>query len=94
MSIEVKEAVQIAKDTLHTVFSSEEPYSIRLEEVVLDNYSDWIITLSYLRNAVSPEDTSPLAILGASLSSKRSYKVVKVSKSNGEVKSIKMREDD
>lgn len=94
MAIEVKDAVQIAKDTLNTVFDSEEPYSIRLEEVVLDNRNDWVITLSYLRKAVSPDDASPLAFLGATLSTKRAFKVVKVSKRYGEVKSIKMREDD
>lgn len=94
MAVEIKDAVQIAKDTLHVVFGSEEPYSIRLEEVILDNYNDWVITLSYLRKGISPDETSAMAILGAALSSKRAYKVVKVSKKDGEVKSIKMREDD
>lgn len=93
MVVEVKDAVQIAKDTLEVVFGAEQPYSTRLEEVVLNNQSDWVITLSYLRSYPSHEDVSTLSIIGAALSNKRVYKVVTVSKGTGEVKSIKMRED-
>lgn len=93
MAIEVKEAVQIAKDALGVVFESEQPHSIRLEEVVLNDSSDWVITLSYFRTSASLEDASPMAVIGAALSHKRVYKVLTVSKSGGEVKSIKMRED-
>ncbi|MFL9479681.1 hypothetical protein ACKEN4_10595 [Acinetobacter baumannii] len=94
MTIDIKTAVNIAKEHLALVFESEEPRSIRLEEVVLDDYENWIITLSYTRNSLQGVEPSPLAILGASLSNKRYFKVVTVSKSIGEVKSIKMRSDD
>lgn len=94
MSIDIKTAVKIAKENLAVVFESEEPRSIRLEEVVLDDYDNWIITLSYTRNSLQGTEPSALAILGASLSNKRYYKVVTISKYNGEVKSIKLRSDD
>ncbi|OTU44205.1 hypothetical protein CAT37_09200 [Acinetobacter pittii] len=94
MAIDIKEAVQIAKDNLAIVFESEGPNSIRLEEVVLDDYSNWIITLSYQRTKQISDDATPLALFGAALANKRFFKVVVVSKNNGEVKSIKMRSDD
>lgn len=94
MTIDIKSAVDIAKENLSVVFESEGPRSIRLEEVILDDYNNWIITLSYTRNNLQGTDPSPLAILGASLSNNRYFKVVTVSKDSGQVKSIKMRSDD
>lgn len=93
MVIDVKQAVQIAKETLETIFETEEPSNIRLEEVVLDNNSDWVITLSYLRKVGTYDDMNPFATITANLSNRRTFKVVKVSKSGGEVKSIKIREN-
>ncbi|MBU3817711.1 hypothetical protein [Acinetobacter baumannii] len=94
MTIDIKTAVNIAKENLAVVFESEEPRSIRLEEVILDDYNNWIITLSYTRNNLQSAESTALAILGASLSNKRYFKVVTISKDSGDVKSIKIRSDD
>lgn len=94
MVIEVKEAVQIAKDNLELVFESENPRAVRLEEVILDDNSNWIITLSYVASSTLLEEATPLSILGSALNNKRVFKIVKISKKDGSIKSIKMREND
>ncbi|MDC4504780.1 hypothetical protein NQ775_13135 [Acinetobacter baumannii] len=86
MTIDIKTAVNIAKENLAVVFESEEPRSIRLEEVILDDYNNWIITLSYTRNNLQSAESTAVAILGASLSKKRYFKVVTLSKDSGDVK--------
>lgn len=93
MAVDVKEAVEKAKSALESLFSSEGAHSIRLEEVILDDNRNWVITLSYLRSVHIPEDNSPLSVLGGVISGKRAYKVVTLDKETGDVKSIKIRDD-
>lgn len=93
VTVNIKEAVEAAKEALGLVFASEGAHSIRLEEVILDDYYNWVITLSYLRNVHIPEDNNPLSILGGVISGKRAYKVVTLDKETGDVKSIKIRDD-
>lgn len=87
----IKEAVEIAKKALLDVFEEADPNSFRLEEVVLDDFSDWKITLSYqIQSIKTNEGVNGLSLLAMALSKGRSYKIVMVNKHSGEVKAIKM----
>ena len=89
----VQEAVANAKTALVDLFASEDPRGIRLEEVVLDDSSNWKITLSYARQAGLENGDNMLASVINSMNVKRAYKVVTIDKSTGEVKAIKIRDD-
>jgi len=94
--VEVKEAVQKAKVELLELFADEAMAStVRLEEVVLSDSSDWMITLSYLRSHTLDAGSGGLAAVAASLAApRRVYKIVQMRKSTGEIVSIKMRSND
>lgn len=83
--IDVKEAVQSASkyfNELQNIFGLMKAEDLRLEEVeISDDRSQWLITLGYRID----EDR-----LG--MRSKREYKIFTVDSTNGEVKSMKIRE--
>lgn len=54
--IELKAAVEIAKNTASDVFGSDNPRDILLEGVDKDREAGlWIITISFIRNQSSPQ---------------------------------------
>jgi hypothetical protein len=88
--MEVKEAVALAKRYVRDVFSDEELSNIGLEEIVYDDASNtWDVTVGFSR----PWDSkSPFAsaLLGPSLP--RSYKVVRISDTDGKMLSVRNRQ--
>ncbi len=92
--MELQEAIENAKNTLSTLFASDNPKAIRLEEVILDDYTNWIITLSYLRQADPANDSVSaaglMAIAAALNTQSRVYKTVIINKSTGNIESIKI----
>ena len=87
----VKEAVSIAKSYLAQLYLGEEITDVGLEEVEFDEVSDqWSVTIGFAR----PWDTRTLltaALSPASRAAARSYKVLRIDDSSGEVKSLKDR---
>ena len=92
--MELQEAIETAKETLRTLFVSDNPKSIRLEEAEMDDHTHWIITLSYLRQADPTNDTRSIggimAIAAALNTQSRVYKTVIINKNSGKIESIKI----
>lgn len=94
IKMDIKEAVQVAKQALLDVFDDIDKPTFRLEEVVLNDSSDWKITLSYQRLTKVGADQNGFTLLAAAMNKSRTYKVVIVGKHTGEVKAIKMYKDE
>lgn len=91
--MELQEAIETAKEKLLTLFAADNPKSIRLEEVEMDDFTHWIITLSYLRQADPTNDPKMggiMAIAAALNTQTRIYKTVVINKDTGHVDSIKI----
>ena len=89
--MDVKAAVGTAKKWLGTVLNDEGIMNVGLEEVEFDeNQGLWLITLGFSRpwNSVRNAFTA----LSGDPAAKRSYRVISVKDSNGEVVSMKRRE--
>ena len=87
--MDVREAVQSAKQHLLELFNSEPISYVGLEEIEFDDEAqEWIITLSFARIwEVGPLPTA----LGKSPPENRHYKVFRISDLDGRVKSVKDR---
>ena len=87
--MDVKEAAQTAKEYVMDLFSDEEITHVGLEEVEFENASqDWKITIGFTR----PWDIkSPLLTALGDQRAARSYKVIRISDDDGEVRSVKDR---
>ena len=87
----VKDAVKKAIEYIADIFKSENPESIGLEEVILNEHENiWEVTIGFSR----PWDY-PIMGLVTGLQAqrpKRQYKIVRIDNESGEVKSIKIRE--
>lgn len=92
--MDVKQAIALAKEALLDLFADENPRSIRLEEVDLENSREWVVTLSYLKDVDPREEGGSqlglMAIAAALNTNTRLYKKVVIDKSSGVVKSIKI----
>lgn len=92
--MDIQAAIEKAQHEVTQLFASDNPKSMRLEEVDMGHHSNWIITLSYLRQ--SDPDNNPgtvgglMAIAAALNSQTRIYKTVVLEKSSGNIESIKM----
>ncbi len=90
--MDVKEAVALAKGYIRDLFSGEAISNVGLEEVeFVEGAKVWRVTIGFSR----PWDTAPnaLAAIAQQVSSpKRSYKVVQIDDSRGQVRSVKNRE--
>jgi len=76
--IDVKEAVNIARDYLEMIYSTTSLRSLLVEEVELsENGNYWYVTFGW-----------DLDMMGT----QRTYKIFKISASDGEVLSMKIRE--
>ena len=88
----VKEAVELAKDHIRDLFEKEQISNPGLEEVEFDDHSrTWNVTIGFSR----PWDEAPnaLAAMAQQISTpNRSYKVVSIDDPTGTVRSLKNRE--
>lgn len=93
IAMELKEAVEAAKQQLIVIFDIEDKNSVRLEEVELNDHSNWVITLSYMQKSDPNASTGLMAIAAAINANTRTYKVVTINKQSGGVESIKIRDN-
>lgn len=95
-AIDVKKAVQIARESIVTLFESEIRSDVRLEEVAIsENHEDWLITMSFLQQ-VQRDDKNRLAVENELIksilpSTERAYKRVTISAADGNVKAVNIR---
>ena len=84
--MEVKDAVQLAKDYVADLFEAEQITDVGLEEIVFDEKSDsWNVTIGFSR----PWDQKgPLVAALAERRPARSYKVVRIHDRSLEVESV------
>ncbi|WP_311276859.1 hypothetical protein [Methylobacterium sp. WCS2018Hpa-22] len=91
--LKAKEAISIAKGWIEDVFGPEHPSNIGLEEVKFDDRNEnWLITVGFSRPWNS-ERTVVTAFSGEK-NLKRSFKVVTIKDSTGEVQSVTNRSSD
>ena len=87
--MEVKQAVQEAKEYLLDLFEGEEIEYVGLEEVEFDHESDeWKVTLGFSRPWDRPKSLSA-ALRDEPL--RRSFKIVRINDANGKVTSVRDR---
>ena len=87
--MEVKQAVQEAKEYVFDLFEGEEIEYLGLEEVEFDHESDeWKVTLGFSRPWDRPKSLS-VALRDEPL--RRSYKLVRINDSTGKVTSVRDR---
>jgi hypothetical protein len=83
--IDVRQAAQAASNFIVTLYSDQVVKDVRLEEVeTSDDEKYWLITISFL--VQYPGGVLALPIL------KRQYKILKVDRQTGNVRSMKIRE--
>ncbi len=88
--MEVKQAVQIAKQYVSEIFESEPIANVGLEEVVYEDESDtWKITVGFSRPWHRRNPQTAAEKLASPF--ERSYKVVQVDDQSGKVESLKDR---
>jgi len=90
--MDVKDAVQVAKDYARQLFADEGVINLGLEEVEFDEQAGiWSVTVGFSRPWDKP--SGALATLAQRLSIPgRSYKVVRILDASGNVISVKNRE--
>lgn len=89
--MDVKQAVNLAKQHVLDLFSEEQLSNLGLEEVEFDDPEDeWHVTLGFSRPWDEPKNLFALA--GEGKYPKRSFKVVRISNGTGRVLSVKNRE--
>ncbi|MDH2651188.1 hypothetical protein [Acinetobacter baumannii] len=88
--MDVHDAINLAQETVATLFNKNTS-SIRLEEVDMEDSSIFKITMSFIQKGNTETDNANglLAIAAAMNANSRTYKIVKIRKSNGEVLSVK-----
>jgi hypothetical protein len=87
--MKMKEAVGLAKKHIAELFFDEQVTNIGLEEIEVDASNNWTIIIGFSR----PWDKSgPLAVLGQDVTTKRSYKIVRIDDQSGEILSVKDRD--
>lgn len=95
MSIDVKQAVAIAKEHIRDVFGEDGGASPTLEEVWLDEDEDtWNVTVGIRQNAVRSANVGGAAkyhMRGATFYD-RDYRVVRISAVTGHPIAVKMRD--
>ena len=83
--MDVKEAVQVAKNYVIELFAEEGIVDVGLEEVDIELSDTWVVTIGFSR----PWNRNIGSVLGGQPS--RSYKAVRVQDKNGKVMSVKDR---
>lgn len=89
--MEVKEAAQVAKATVASLFEDQQISNILLEEVDFGELpATWSITVGFFRRAeVDPQSVA--GSLSSLIGRRRSFKVVRIRDSDGKVLSVKHR---
>ena len=89
----VKEAAQVAKATVASLFEDQRISNILLEEVAFEELPEtWKITVGFFRQADVDSQSVARAILPPVLPLRqRSFKVVRIRDSDGQVLSVKHR---
>jgi len=91
--MDVKQAVQEAKNHILYLFGEEGVTNLGLEEVDFDdNAQVWIVTIGFSRPWDKPSTSSVASVLQQLGSPKRDYKVVRIDDAAGKVRSVKNRE--
>lgn len=86
----VKEVVKNAIDHINDLFKDENISNLGLEEVEYDSaIGEWVVTVGFSRPWDYPQGS--LAALTGGSKANRSYKIVSVNDTNGEVISVKNR---
>ena len=86
--MELKEAVDKAKEFANSVFSDENPTSINLEQVVFDEMGhQWKVVLSFERFRNASTVGAALANLSGGT---RAFKLFKVDDDSGSIRSVEM----
>lgn len=100
ISMNAQQAVEVAQQSLLSIFKLNYPDSLRLEEIEM-NGEYWEVTLSFVEPAkgdtADGHSINTLSLMGISQvlnSNKRSYKTVFVNKETGDVESIKIYKND
>lgn len=83
--MDVKEAVQVAKDYVIELFGEEGIVDVGLEEIDFDQLDNWVVTIGFSR----PWNRNIGSVLGGQAS--RSYKTVRIQDGDGRVLSVKDR---
>lgn len=88
--MDVHDAIILAQETLANYFNKDASL-IRLEEVDMEDSSVFKITMSFTQKGNTETDNANglMAIAAAMNANSRTYKIVKIRKSNGEVLSVK-----
>lgn len=92
--MDVKKASQTAKDYLLDLFEGEEIMNIGLEEIEFDNSSkNWSVTVGFSRpwDYSNKSPTTPTLFGELSQPLARSYKIVRINDSSGQVLAVKDR---
>jgi hypothetical protein len=90
-TVDVKSAINIAKEWVRDVLKDEEPANVGLEEVEHDDQQGvWKITIGFSR----PWNTArnPLTAITGEPIARRAYRIVTIKEPHGEVISMKRRE--
>ena len=85
--MDVKQAVQIAKQYVSELFEGEPITNVGLEEVVYEDESDtWKITIGFSRPWHRTKPQTAAEMLGGPF--ERSYKVVQIDDESGKIESL------
>jgi len=90
MTIQIKEAVQIAIENVVELFGEQKMSSVLLEEVGRDSQGNFYVTVGFERASQVRKGPS-LVGLGIMPQTDRAYKVAHIDKESGELISIKDR---
>lgn len=87
--MEVKEAVQMAREYIVSLFEHEELSNVGLEEVFLDHQeNEWVVTIGFSRPWDYAQRNALNDFVGKNLP-KRSFKVVRINDIRGAVESVR-----
>lgn len=90
--MEATEAIGVAKDYVRAIFSDEGAFNVGLEEIEHEDHS-WFVTIGFSRRW----DRAPRSPFAVTLegqddrATSRTYKIVEVDDSNGQVVGVKNR---
>jgi hypothetical protein len=91
--MDVREAVKRAKTYVAEVFEDDKVTNLGLEEIEYDeNSGAWNVTLGFSRSWDTTPQNPLSVITGADNRLRRTYRVVRVRDTDGEVLSVKLRE--
>ena len=88
--MDVKQAVVRAKEYVLDLFQDERPVNVGLEEVEFENHAnEWVVTIGFSRPWDEPKNAVAVIAAGPP---RRSYKVLRLSNTTGDVLSVRNHE--